>query len=153
VLALVILAAILAACSSAPPPAPPPKPDPTKEAWYGESAGQLAAMVRETETAFQKGKMDEAAAMLGKCQPIIQRLLSAPQPTLAAIQAVSDADQLYGRMLMANGHYVWARDFFQKNLARWRTWTPRTDDTNRRLEQARTAIAECDRRMAKQEVH
>jgi hypothetical protein len=150
VIPLVILAALLAACAPAPPPASPPKPDPTKQAWYGESADRLTAMAREAEAAFHQRKMDQAAAIVTRCQPLSQRLLSAPQPTLPALQAVSDVDQLYGQMLMANGHYVWARDFFQKNLIRWTNWKPRTDDAVRRLNLARSAIAECDRKIGGQ---
>jgi hypothetical protein len=147
VLALVILAVLLAACSPAPPPAAPPKPDPAKEAWYRETVGQLTAMAREAESSFHGGRADRAAAIVTEGQPLIHRLLSAPQPTLPAMQAISDLDQLYGLMLLGNGHYVWARDLFQKNLTRWSNWTPQTPDTVRRLAMARSAIAECDRRM------
>jgi hypothetical protein len=63
------------------------------------------------------------------------------------MEAASDLDDLYGRMLLANRHYGWARMFFQKNAARWRTWTPATEDTERRRKVAEARIAECDRRM------
>ena len=102
-------------------------------------------MAREAEGAFQKGRTEPAAAILTKAQPLIQRLLTAPHPTLPAMEAVSDLDQLYGRMLLGNGHSVWARDFFQKNVTRWSTWRPQTPETQRRLETARSAMAECDR--------
>jgi hypothetical protein len=52
-------------------------------------------------------------------------------------------------MLLANRHYGWARMFFQKNAARWKTWTPATDDTERRRKAAEAGIAECDRGMLK----
>ena len=149
-LLLAILAALLAACAPAPPPpVARPKPDPAKESWYGETAGQLAALAREAEAAYARGRQDDAAALVQKGQPLIERLLSAPQPTLAAMEGISDLDQLYGRMLFGNGHYVWARDFFQKNVTRWSTWTPHTADTARRLEMARAALAECDRKLAR----
>jgi hypothetical protein len=146
---LSILALLLAACSPSPPPQPQPqpKPDPTKEAWYGETVAQLTAMGRDAASSFQHGRAEEAAALVTRAQPLIRRLLSAPQPTLPAIEAISDLDQLYGQMLLRNGHYVWARDFFQKNVTRWTTWTPQTSDTLRRLAQARSALADCDRRM------
>jgi hypothetical protein len=140
-----ILAAVLTACSPAPPRTVHPKPDPTKEAWYGETISQLAAMSREAETLLHHNAPDQAAAIVTQGQPLIQRLLSVPRPTLAAMEAVSDSDQLYGRMLIGNHHYVWARVFFQKNVTRWTLWTPQTPDTARRLKIAHAAIAECDR--------
>jgi hypothetical protein len=142
---LLILAAVLTACSPPPPRAVHPKPDPTKEAWYGETISQLAAMSREAETLLHHNAPDQAAAVITQSQPLIQRLLSASRPTLAAMEAVSDSDQLYGQMLVGNRHYVWARVFFQKNLTRWSLWTPQTPDTVRRLKLAHAAIAECER--------
>ena len=139
---LIILAtALLAGCERA----PAPKLDATKEAWYGETVRQLAAMNRDAERFFSSGKPDEAAALIEKGQPLMSRLLTAPQPTLEATEAASDLEDLYGRMLLANRHYGWARLLFQKNLARWRTWRPRTAESARRLQQAESAIAECDR--------
>jgi hypothetical protein len=73
------------------------------------------------------------------------RLLSVPRPTLEAAEAASDLDQLYGRMLLSNRHYGWARLMFQKNLARWKHWQPQTPETSRRFQQAVSAIAECDK--------
>ena len=70
-------------------------------------------------------------------------------PTLPAIEAASDLDDLYGRMLLRNRQYGWARDFFQKNVIRWKTWKPQTPDTERRWKQAAAAVAECDRDLAK----
>jgi hypothetical protein len=142
---ILILAAVLTACSPAPPRAMHPKPDPTKEAWYGETIGQLAAMAREAETLLRQNAPDRAAAIVTQGQPLSQRLLSVPRPTLAAMEAVSDLDQLYGQMLLGNRHYVWARVLFQKNLTRWTLWMPQTPDTVRRLKLAHEAIAECER--------
>jgi hypothetical protein len=65
------------------------------------------------------------------------------------MEAASDLDDLYGRMLLSNRHYEWAQFQFQKNLARWKYWKPQTPDTARRMEAAETAIAECDRGMMK----
>lgn len=139
------LAVLLTACSPVPPPAVHPKPDPVKEAWYGETIDQLAAMSREAETSLRRGAPDRAAATITQGQPLIHRLLSVPRPTLPAMEAVSDLDQLYGQMLLGNRHYVWARVLFQKNLTRWTLWTPQTPDTLQRLKIARSAVAECDR--------
>jgi len=132
---------ILTACESAPPP---PR-DATKEAWYGQAVEELTALNREAEKAFGRGKPDQAAALIEKGQPLMSRLLTVSQPTLEATIAASDLDQLYGRMLLANRHYGWARLQFQKNLARWKHWQPRTADVAARQQQAEDAIAECDR--------
>jgi hypothetical protein len=75
------------------------------------------------------------------------RLLAAPQPALGAMEAVSDLDDLYARLLLSNHQGGWARMLFQKNLARWKNWKPQADDTMRRLRQAEAGIAECDPRL------
>lgn len=139
---LVILAlAFLVSCEHT--PAPPR--DATKEPWYRETVGQLAATNHEANGAFAAGKSDQAAALIEKGQPLVARLLAVPNPTLEAAVAASDLDDLYGRMLLSNRHYGWARLLFQKNLSRWKHWQPQTPQTARLLQQAESAIAECDR--------
>ena len=144
-----IFSALLTACAPAPAPAPAPlpPPDPTTEAWYGPVTAQLAAMNREAETLLRQGKSDQAATLVTNGQPLSLRLLAAPHPTLEAMEAASDLDQLYARMLLANQNYGWARLTIQKNLSRWKNWRPRTPETARRLKLAQDGIAECDRRM------
>ena len=137
----ILAAALLTGCE----PAPAPQRDATKERWYGQTVQELATMNREAESFFESGKSDPAAALIEKGQPLVSRLLSVPRPTLEATVAASDLDHLYGRMLLANRHYGWARLLFQKNLARWRHWQPQTPESARRLQQAKDAIAECDR--------
>jgi hypothetical protein len=139
---LVILAvAFLASCE----PASGPARDVTKEPWYRDSVEQLSTMNREADSAFAAGKSDEAAALIQKGQPLVARLLAVPNPTLEAAIAASRVDDLYGRMLLSNRHYGWARLLFQKNLSRWKHWQPQTPETARLLKQAESAIAECDR--------
>jgi len=139
---LVVLAlAFLASCEQA--PAPPR--DATKEPWYRDALEQLTAMNREADSAFADGKSDQAAALIEKGQPLVARLIAVPNPTLEAAVAASDLDHLYGRMLLSNHHYGWARLLFQKNLSRWKHWQPQTPETARLLKQAESAIAECDR--------
>lgn len=146
---LVLLFVVLfVGCAPAPAPPDPPKPDPTKEAWYSETTDQLAALNREAANLLQRGKSGEAATIITSGQPLMNRLLTAPRPTLAAMEAVSDLDDLYGRMLLTNQHYGWARLAFQKNQARWNHWRPQTEDTLRRKKLAESGIAECDRRLA-----
>ena len=72
-------------------------------------------------------------------------MLAVPNPTFEAAVAASDLDDLYGRMLLSNRHYGWARLQFQKNLSRWKHWQPQTPDTARLMKQAESGIAECDR--------
>ena len=144
---LLVLPILLAGCAPAPAPAPKRAPDPVTEDWYGPVTAQLAAMNREAEGLIRGGKSDEAAAIITKGQPVAARLLTAPRPTLEAMEAASDLDQMYARMLLDNKNYVWARLTFQKNVSRWKNWRPETAESARRLKLAREGIAECDRRM------
>src|SRR5438045_8887338 len=137
---------LLAGCA-APPRVDAPKADPTREAGYADAVGQLAALNRAAADLLKRGRSDDAAAAITKGQPLQARLLAAPQPTTAAMEAVADLDELYARMLLSNHHDGWARMLFQKNVARWKTWTPQTLDTARRLREAQTWVAECDRRL------
>jgi hypothetical protein len=140
------LIALLTGCAPPPPP-PAAVRDKTKDAWYAQTVERLAAMDREAEGLVQSGKRDTAAAVIQRAEPLMNKVLAVPRPTLAATVAASDLDQLYGRMLLENRHYGWARLEFQKNLSRWKHWQPRTADAERRLAQARAAIAECDRHL------
>ena len=142
------LVLLLSACSPAPPPAPAAHRDETKEPWYSRTVEQLAAQNRDAKRLFETGKPDDAAALIQSGEQLASRLLAVPRPTLAAMQDASDLDDLYGRMLLSNRNYGWARLFFQKNLVRWKNWTPQTPDTAARLRDAQDAIAECDRRIS-----
>ena len=140
--------ALFIGCGSPPAPLDRPQPDPTIERWYVQGVIELANVNREAKTSFQTGKSDAAAELVMRGESLSSRLLSVPRPTLAATEAASDLDQLYGQMFFSNRNYGWARLLYQKNLARWKYWKPQTPDTVRRLKQARSAIAECDRRMS-----
>lgn len=139
---------ILTGCSSAPGPVAKAKPDPATQDWYVQTVEQLKSMNGEAEAMLQRGKYDEAAAIITNGQPLQSKILAVPRPTLAATEAASDLDQMYGRMLLRNRHYGWARLLFQKNLARWKNWKPETADSERRLKMAVDGIAECDRHLA-----
>jgi len=144
---LVLLAAVfLSACA---PEAGPvrARPDPTAEAWYGETVQRLTVLNSEAENSFRSGNSSQAGAMITQGQPLMNRLLSVPRPTLAAVEAASDLDDLYGRMLLANRHNGWARLLFQKNLARWKNWNPQIEEAVRRRKLAESRIEECDRAM------
>jgi len=129
-------ALLLVACGPPPAPVASTRGDPTQQLWYGEAVTQLAALDRQAESLYQSGQSDEAAALVTKGESVATRILDVPRPTLAAMETVSDLDQLYGQMLLANRNYGWARLVFQKNRARWKTWKPAT-----------SAIAECDRHL------
>ncbi len=141
---LVLIALLLAGCGRAPAPA---ETDPTREAWYGAAVDELAAIDAEAARSLAAGEPDKAAAAITSGLPLEKRLISVVRPTLDAERAVSDLDDLYGRMLLANRHFGWARLMFQKNLARWRDRTPVTEESRRRLRAAQDAIAACDRGM------
>jgi hypothetical protein len=142
-------AAMLLGCGSSPPAAPAAKAkvDPTTEPWYGQSVQELTAMARQADQLLQAGQREQAAAVITNGQPLLNRLLSAPRPTLEAMEAVSDFDQLYAQMLVGSHYYGSARMLFQKNVTRWKTWKPSTPETERRLKLAMDGIAECDRHM------
>jgi hypothetical protein len=140
-------AVLIAACSPGPRSAELAKPDPTQDASYAAAVQQLHAINSEAEALLQTGDREQASALITKAQPLGALLLSAPRPTLAAMEAVSDNDDLYGRLLLANRHYGWSRMFFQKNLARWTNWKPQTQETQRRRKLAENRITECDRQL------
>jgi hypothetical protein len=121
--------------------------DPTTEAWYASTLAEVVAMNRKAESLFDQGKRDAAGEIVQKGQALVSRLLAAPRPTLAAMEAAGDLDDLHGRILLANQNVGWARLQFQKNVGRWKNWRPQTDETLRRRKQAEQRIAECDRRL------
>jgi hypothetical protein len=146
-LPIATLALLLLAGCAAPPRAEQPKPDPTKDATYSQAVEQLRSLDREAGDLLQHGRTEDAAAAITKGQPLQTRLLAALRPTLEAMEAVSDLDDLYARMLLVGHQDGWARMLYQKNLARWKNWTPPTAETVRRLKQAEAGVVECDKRM------
>ena len=105
----------------------------------------MTALSSDALKQFSQGKPDAASQLIQTSEPLVKRLLGVPHPTLEVTEAASDLDDLYGRMLLSNRHYGWARLLFQKNLARWKNWTPQTGESQKRLQQAKDAIDECDR--------
>ena len=133
---------LLAGCTSAPPPIPQ---DTALPAWYPQVLDQLTTLNRGAEDDFQQSRSGDAAAKIKDAQSIAARLLSVARPSLPAVEAATDVDDLYGRMLLANHNYGWAQMFFQKNRSRWKNWRPQTPETERRFKLAESQIAECDR--------
>lgn len=138
---------VLAGCGTAPVAKKADVPDPTREAWYGNAVKELAAVSRDATQAYAQGKPDRASTLIEQGEGIARRLLAVPRPTIAAAEAASDLDDLYARMLFGNRHYGWARLQFQKNLARWKHWVPKTDEVDARLKIAEKGIADCDRKI------
>jgi len=129
--AFVILAAIvITGCGDA--PAPEPRRDPSADPAYVLKVQQLADTTHQAEAAFQQKKPDDAAALIEKAEPLSSEVLAVAKPSLTAMEAASDLDDLYGRMLLSNRHYEWAMFLFQKCSARWKYWQPQTEDTARR---------------------
>jgi len=146
-LTVVLLAAACCwSCSTPPPPVEAPK-DPTADAGYGKTVEQLQALTAQAEQLVKAGRPDDAGAVVQRAQGLQAKLLSAPRPTLAAMEAATDLDDLYGRMMLANKQYGWARDFFQKNAVRWKAWKPATEDTEKRRKVALDKVAECEKQM------
>lgn len=125
--------------------APEPPPPPINSPQYDALVAELAGMGREAQRLFAAGKIAESGEVVTKGEALASKVLSVPRPTLAATEAAGDMDHLYGKILSANGKYGWARLQFQKNLVRWKYWQPQTDETARRMREARDAIAECDK--------
>jgi hypothetical protein len=148
---LVLAAAALAACSQAPPPQTQakdqPPPDLTVQPWYAQSTDELAAFNRRAAELIQAGQFEQVSAIVAQSQPLADRLLGASHPTLAAMEAASDHDDLSARLYMHNQQWGWARMTFQKNLVRWKAWKPRTAKTEARIKAASDAVAECDKHM------
>jgi hypothetical protein len=145
---LLMVLVVLTGCANPPSPPSIPPDSPTTKAWYGQTVDELAGLNLEAGRLMRLGKSDQAAALILKGEPLSKRLLSVPQPTLAATVAASDLDELYGRMLFSNRNYGWARLTFQKNLVRWKYWKPQTPETQAKLKEAEAAIASCDRHIA-----
>lgn len=139
---LVISFIALAACG---PPSVETVKDPTQQPEYQQNLSQLQAVNAEARDLFQKGNLDAASEKVLRGQGLANRLLSVAEPSLAVEEAASDVTDLYGRMLLRNRHYGWARLEFQKNRARWKAWKPQTPESQRRFSEAEAAMAECDR--------
>lgn len=144
----VALSVLLLGCSTE-APQPEIKAVPLSSESYAREVEELSNINQQARTAFTKGKADEAADLIQRGEPLSKQVLSVPRPTLEATEAASDLDQLYGDMLFSNSNYGWARLEFQKNLARWKYWSPQTEETARRRKQAQDSIAKCDSKIGK----
>jgi hypothetical protein len=142
------LGTLLTGCGPEPAPGARAKGSAVSQDWYAPTVAQLNELNGQAGELFAKGNQDAAAALMKQGEALSHKLLEVPRPTLEATEAASDLDQLYGRMLLSNYRYGWARLQFQKNVVRWKYWLPRSAETERRLNMARDAIAECDRKIA-----
>ena len=138
---------VLGACGQAAAPGSRTATDPTTQAWYADTLKDVNTLVEGARQALRDHKPDAASALIQRGEPLSSRLLSVPHATLAATEAASDLDELYAQMLFSNRNYGWARLMYQKNLSRWKYWKPATAETERRLKEVQSEIAECDRRL------
>ena len=145
--ALVLLAYAVFDTTTYPRPKKPKAPQ-VSATWYQDAVNELVATNGEAEKQFKAGNGKEAGELVEKGEKLATKVLSIPRPTLEATQAASDTDDLYGRMLASNKNYGWARLTFQKNLVRWKYWKPADAESERRMELARAAIAECDKHLS-----
>jgi hypothetical protein len=134
---LVHPAILLTACFSAPPP---PPHDVTQDEWLWKERRGNGVHGPRSGCRFRGWKPDDAAAVIEKGETISGKLPEASRPTLEAMQAASNLDYLYARVLFSGKNYGWARLMFQKNLARWKHWAPQTPETERRIKQAQDRI-------------
>jgi hypothetical protein len=141
------LALLFAGCGPPPPRPAAEQTDPTATAAYSDAVAKLQQLNKEARAYLNEGKRTEAGRRVEDGARLVAKLLDPSRPTLAAVEAVSDRDQIYGEMLLHNGHVGHARQLFANNLARWRSWRPATDETEARRKQAERMIAECDRRL------
>jgi hypothetical protein len=111
---------------------------------------RLADLNAQARTLFESGDTQQAALLVKEAQPLAQQLLAVSQPSLPAMEAVSDHDQIYADLLLSNRHYGHARQMYQRNVARWKHWRPQTPATRQRLADAEAAIARCDRAIRQQ---
>ncbi|HEX3748890.1 MAG TPA: hypothetical protein VHW09_33430 [Bryobacteraceae bacterium] len=142
-----LAATLLAGCGAPLRQSQPSTTDTTSSPAYSEATQHLAGLDRAAAQYFQAGNAQEAEAIVSSALPVQTRLLAAPRPTLEAMEAVADLDRVYGKILISNGYIADARMLFQKNVTRWKTWKPQTDETARRLKEATADIAECDKHM------
>lgn len=137
----------LCGCTTHNAPAVLPPADPMTDSGYRATLDQLRALNAQAQSHWRNGEKPLTAAVLKEAQPLAKELLDVRRPPREAFEAVSDFDQLYAAVLLANGHTVWARQIFMTDAARWRNWKPRTEDTERRLRAAERGAAEADRKM------
>lgn len=143
-------ALLCGACSATPQPAKPLPRDLSTEAWYATATTELTELTAQAKQDFKTGKIDAASVLIQQGETVSARLMSIPRPSLAALEATSDRDELYGQMLFRNRHYGWARLQFQKNLARWKHSQPQTAASARRLAAVQLEIDQCDRAIESQ---
>jgi tetratricopeptide (TPR) repeat protein len=118
-------------------------PDPPRS--LRERAAWASAWIQKGREAFAQGRRDEAAGIVTRTQAVTRELLQLPRPPIVALHAATEADLLYGDMLRANRHWADARFLYQKNVNRWKSWSPASGYSKQRVDQALAAVAECDR--------
>lgn len=145
--ALCALALLLAACGSPAraPQAAAPKID---RAAQRARLAELENANRAARELFDKGDRAAAGEIVGRTEAMAIALIGGdPSPSIEIMRAVSDHDELYGRLLMANRHWGHARHILAKIENRWRLWQPQDDESRKRRSGAITLMRECEQHM------
>lgn len=145
--ALCALALLLASCGSParPPQAAAPKID---RAAQRARLAELENANRAARELFDKGDRTAAGDIVGRTDAMAIALIGGdPSPSIEILRAVSDHDELYGRLLMANRHWGHARHILAKIENRWRLWQPQDDESRQRRAGALALMLECEKRM------
>ncbi|BDC52662.1 hypothetical protein F183_A49770 [Bryobacterales bacterium F-183] len=114
---------------------------------FSVRSNMLNQLNRAGRLFFDAGNLEAAGACVQRAKPIVAVLLQLPEPSLYAMHLAAEYDNLYGDMLFKNRHWGNAREFFQNNVMRFRSWDPPNEYTKGRLEEARRKVAECEKRM------
>jgi tetratricopeptide (TPR) repeat protein len=93
------------------------------------------------------GDRNAAGQCVTRAVPQVAAILKTVRPSLYAFHLAADHDDLYGDMLFGNRHWGEARDFYQKNVIRFKNWDPPTDYTRKRLAQAQEKVKACEKKM------
>lgn len=143
VLALVVLAG----CESRPDPKQQAGPQIDRSAQRAKLA-ELEGANRQAWEHFRKHERTAAGDIVGRTDALSNNLIGGdPAPSIEIMRAVSDHDELYGRLLMANRHWGHARHIIAKIENRWRLWQPQDDESRKRRQAAIELMRECDRNL------
>lgn len=139
--------ALLASCGGDRPPAKPAAPALDRVRQRAQLA-ELESANRAAWDHYRQGNRTAAGDIVGRTDALSIGLMGGdPRPSIEIMRAVSDHDELYGRLLMANRHWGHARHILAKIENRWRLWQPQDDESRKRRADALVLMRECEQRM------
>lgn len=146
--ALCALTLLASSCSTTAPRRPEPAAPKIDRTRQHAQLSELEGANRTAWDLFRQGQRTAAGDIVGRTDALSINLIGGdPSPSLAIMRAVSDHDELYGRLLMANHHWGHARHIIAKIENRWRLWQPQDDETRQRRAAAVALMRECDRHL------